>query len=74
MARKKSWHWDHFHKGESKANQTHWNATCKYCVKNELGRLELEEQAALDAGNISHARSKDILMGEGGVLHLFMVI
>ncbi|KAF8344387.1 hypothetical protein F5887DRAFT_1075444 [Amanita rubescens] len=64
MARKKSWHWDHFHKAESKANQTHWNATCNYCTKNELGRLELEEQVALDAGSISHARSKDVLIGE----------
>ncbi|KAF8656505.1 hypothetical protein AX14_008056 [Amanita brunnescens Koide BX004] len=64
MGRAKSWHWDHFYKSDTMANRTHWPAICKYCVKHELGRLELEEQVSLDASSISHARSRDILIAE----------
>jgi hypothetical protein len=67
MGHAKSWHWDHFYKSDTMANRTHWRAICKYCVKHELGRLELEEHASLDAGSISHARSRDILIAEGAI-------
>ncbi|KAK2459569.1 hypothetical protein APHAL10511_008414 [Amanita phalloides] len=64
MAHAKSWHWDHYQKGDGKANGTHWKALCKYCVKHKYDRLKLVEQAALDASSISQARSKDIIMSE----------
>ena len=70
MGHAKSWHWDHYHKGDGKANGTHWKAYCKYCVKYEYDQLELVEQAALNAGSISQACSKDIIMSEG-VYHIY---
>ena len=65
MGRAKSWHWEHFHKGDEKANGMHWKTFCKYCVKHECDHLELVEQSVLDAGNVSQACSKNVIMAEG---------
>ena len=65
MVRAKSWHWEHFYKGDERANGTHWKALCKYCVKHEYDRLELVEEFAVNAGSIAQARSKNVIMVDG---------
>lgn len=64
IMRSKSWHWDHFHRGE-RANSTHFKAYCKYHTKYHIDHLERDEEAAFNAGTIEMMQAKDVLLPEG---------
>ncbi|KAF8873343.1 ribonuclease H-like domain-containing protein [Infundibulicybe gibba] len=62
--RDRSWHWDHYHQGDQKANKSHWKAFCKYCTGAKLRELETFDQKAVAEGTLECCRPRDLLLSD----------
>ncbi|KAF8874902.1 ribonuclease H-like domain-containing protein [Infundibulicybe gibba] len=67
--RDRSWHWDHYHQGDQKANKSHWKAFCKYCTGAKLRELETFDQKAVAEGTLESKQRVTVTTGKLTVMN-----
>ncbi|KIJ24627.1 hypothetical protein M422DRAFT_39084 [Sphaerobolus stellatus SS14] len=67
MAREKSWVWEYMLQGKEKAgnNKTHFKAWCRFCIAQEVKKLESEDDQCVREGLIEKMRGNETLEHEG---------